>query len=71
MPNDMRENQHNKARALDAKMRDPNTADNMDVRKAILAKIKSGEISLPQGQKELAAIQRAARKAGKPTAFGS
>ncbi len=54
----------------DAIMRDPDTADNMDVRRAILARIKSGEITLAQGQFELAAIQRNARKSGQQTAYG-
>lgn len=62
---------HQRLRALDAKMRDPNTADNLDIRKAILVRIKTGAISLAQGQKELNAIQRHARKQGKPTAYGT
>ena len=52
--------------ARDAKMRDLKTADNMDVRKSILARVKSGEITLAQGQSELAEIQRQARRDGKP-----
>ncbi len=54
----------------DAVMRNSATADNIDVRKAILARIKSGEITLAQGQFELAVIQRNARKSGQQTAYG-
>lgn len=44
-----------------------NVADSMDVRLAIVARIKSGEISLEAGQAELKRIQRAAKRSGKIT----
>lgn len=50
-------------------MRDPNTADNMDIRKAILARVRNGEITLSQGQMELAEIQKAARREGRRLAY--
>ena len=65
----MNEDHYAKCRARDAKMRDPNTADNMAVRLGIMAEIKSGKITLAQGQAELAAIQRQARRDGKPIAY--
>ena len=42
----------------------------MAVRLGIMADIKSGKITLAQGQAELAAIQRQAKKLGLPTAYG-
>jgi hypothetical protein len=48
------------------KLNDPNTADNMQVRAALVARMNAGEITLPQLQAELAAIKRAGRKAGRP-----
>ena len=68
--NKMKIDHHQRLRERDAIMRDPNTADNMDVRKALLARVKSGEITLEQCQKELAAIQKQARKNGQQTAYG-
>lgn len=44
-----------------------NVADSMDVRIAIAERIKSGEITLEQGQQELARIQRNAKKGGQIT----
>jgi len=66
----MNDDHYARCRATDAKMRDPNTADNMAVRLGIMADIKSGKITLAQGQAELAAIQRQAKKLGLPTAYG-
>jgi hypothetical protein len=65
----MKIDHYQRLRERDAIMRDPNTADNMDVRKALLARVKSGEITLDQCQKELSAIQRNARKNGQQTAY--
>lgn len=44
-----------------------NVADSMDVRLAIIARIKSGEITLAQGQAELKRIQRGAKARGQIT----
>jgi hypothetical protein len=44
-----------------------NVADSMDVRIAIVERIESGEITLEQGQRELAAIKRRAKATGKIT----
>lgn len=62
---------HQRLRERDAIMRDPNTADNLDVRKALLARVKAGEITFEQCKAELSAIQRNARKTGQQTAYGS
>lgn len=43
------------------------TADSMDVRKALMARVRSGEITLEQAQAELAAIKRKANSIGKVT----
>ena len=42
-------------------------ADSMEVRKALVARVRSGEITLEQAQAELARIKRGAKKAGKVT----
>lgn len=44
-----------------------NVADSMEVRIAIMERIKAGEITLEEGQKELARIKRTAKAAGKIT----
>lgn len=54
----------------DAIMRDPNTADNMEVRKALMARVRAGEITLAECQAELAEIQREAKRQGRQTAYG-
>jgi hypothetical protein len=47
------------------KLHDPNTADNMQARKEITARMLAGEITLEQAQAELKAVKAAGRKAGK------
>jgi hypothetical protein len=42
-------------------------ADSMDVRKALIAKMEAGEMTLEQVQAELARIKRGAKAAGKTT----
>lgn len=42
-------------------------ADNMDVRKALMERVHSGEITLEAAQKELAKIKRSAKAQGKIT----
>lgn len=42
-------------------------ADNMEVRKALMARVDSGEMTLAQAQDELKQIKRGAKKAGKIT----
>lgn len=42
-------------------------ADSTDVRKALMAKVRSGECTLEEVQSELAKIQRNAKKNGKLT----
>lgn len=42
-------------------------ADSMDVRKALMARVRSGEITLEQAQSELVAIKRKAASIGKVT----
>jgi len=65
----MRIDQYQMCRTLDSRMRDPQTADNIEVRKEILSRIKSGKITLQEGQTELAEIQRIARKSGRQLAY--
>ena len=60
---------YERAKATDDRMRDPNTPDNLDVRLAIMARVRSGEITLAQGQAELAEIKRKGKAAGKVTAY--
>lgn len=50
-----------------ARLHDPNTADNMDVRMELVRRMNAGELTLEQVQAELARIKREARKAGKQT----
>lgn len=42
-------------------------ADSLDVRKALLARVSAGEITLEQAQDELKRIKRGAAAAGKTT----
>jgi hypothetical protein len=42
-------------------------ADSMDVRMALMARVRSGEITLAQAQAELKKIQRGAKASGKVT----
>lgn len=42
-------------------------SDSMDVRKALMEKVHSGEITLQQAQEELKRIQRGSKQAGKVT----
>lgn len=44
-----------------------NVADSMEVRIAIVERIKSGEITFAEGQRELARIKGGAKAAGKIT----
>jgi hypothetical protein len=48
------------------KLHDPNTADSMDVRLAIVRRMQAGEITLAEAQAELKRIKAAARRAGRP-----
>lgn len=52
-------------------MNDPKTADNMDVRTELIRRMHAGEMTLAEVQKELKRIQKAARRAGAPTMYGS
>lgn len=56
-----------KVRAVNALEDTGMIADSRDVRADIINRIKSGEISLEQGQKELKEIQRKAKSNGKTT----
>lgn len=42
-------------------------ADSMDVRKALMARVHSGEITLEQAQAELSAIKKSAKRNGQIT----
>lgn len=58
-------------RETERRMADPNVADNAEVRLDILRRVKSGEITLEQGQAELKHIQKNAKKNGKLTVYGA
>lgn len=58
-------------RETERRMADPNVADNFEVRLDIMRRVKSGEITLEQGQAELKAIQKKAKKNGTPTVYGA
>lgn len=42
-------------------------SDSMDVRKALMAKVQSGEITMQEAQADLKRIQRGSKQAGKVT----
>lgn len=46
---------------------DGEVADSLDVRLALLARVKSGELTLEESKKELRRIQRGAKKRGLKT----
>jgi hypothetical protein len=50
--------------ALNAAEAAGQVADNLDVRKALMARVHSGEITLAQAQAELKKIQGGAKRAG-------
>lgn len=58
-------------RETERRMADPNVADNGEVRLDIMRRVKSGEITMKQGQAELKAIQKNAKKNGTPTVYGA
>ena len=58
-------------RETERRMADPNVADNAEVRLDIMRRVKSGEITLEQGQAELKAIKKKAKKNGTPTVYGA
>ena len=60
---------YERRRATEARMQASETADNVDVRKALLARVSAGEISLEQAQSELKTIKRNAKKNGIQTAY--
>ena len=56
-----------KRRAMKQAEENGEIADSMDVRMNLLKRVKSGEITLAESQKELAKIKRDAKKSGKLT----
>jgi len=56
-----------KRRAMKQAEENGGIADSMDVRMNLLERVKSGEITLAESQKELAKIKRDAKKSGKLT----
>lgn len=56
-----------KMAAADEVEKDGEVADSMEVRLGIVRRMKAGEIPLAEGQAELAAIKRGAKRAGKVT----
>ncbi len=63
------EEQRKRAIATHDRLRSPETADNLDVRKALLDKVRSGEMTLQQAQAQLKKIQSFARSIGQQTAY--
>lgn len=47
-------------------LHDPETADNMDVRRELVRRMKAGELTLTQAQEELARIKREGLATGRP-----
>ena len=60
-----------RGKELNRRMRDANVADNMDVREGLIRCMKAGKITFEEMQAELQAIQRNAKRDGKPTMYGS
>lgn len=60
-------NDHDRRRASYERLHNPETADNHEVRLAIVRRMHAGEITLAEAQEELTRINREARAAGKPT----
>ena len=56
-----------KRRAMKQAEENGEIADSMDVRMNLLERVKSGEITLAESQKELVKIKRDAKKSGKLT----
>ena len=56
-----------KSRAVEKAERDGMLADSLDVRKALMDRVKKGEVTLKQAQTELEKIKRNAKKRGKVT----
>lgn len=56
-----------KRRALDKADTNGEIADSMEVRSKIMDRVKNGEITLKQGQDELAKIKRGAKRNGQLT----
>jgi len=57
-------------RQANARFADPLVADNMDVRKELLKRIKRGEVTLAEAQADLRKIQRDAKRNGVSTVYG-
>lgn len=60
---------YERLRQTEARMNDPETPDNANVRIALLERVRSGEITLEQAKEELAKIKRDGKRAGKTTAY--
>lgn len=58
---------HRKQNALTEAEESGQVADSIAVRSALMARVRSGEITLAEAQAELAKIKRGAKKAGKIT----
>ena len=52
------------------KAHDPNVADNLDVRSALIKRIETGELTPEEAQAELRKIKRLGKKAGLETYHG-
>ncbi len=54
---------YERCKAQVARLNDPLTADNMEVRMALMNRVKAGEITLAEAQAKLARIKRNAHQA--------
>lgn len=61
------ETRQRKRRELNKADESGEIADSMEVRRKIMERVRSGEITLKQGQDELAKIKRTAKRKGKLT----
>ncbi len=57
-------------RATTKRLNDPNTADNMEVRKTLMKRVHAGEMTLEAAQTELKRIKARAKRDGQQTAYG-
>ena len=61
------ETRHRKRQAVNSAEADGAVADSIDVRKALLARVSAGELSLAEAQAELKGIKKNATKNGLTT----
>ena len=60
---------YERRRATEKRLNDPNTADNIDVRKGLLKQVSDGQITLQEAQSKLKKIKSNAKRNGQQTAY--